>query len=248
MTIKEIMKNYEDETRSLSLSKIMAMHISAGFNDKRNATANLNWIKLNLVFPEMHLTLSPINKIPIFRSALISSFENHFHCVDEDSLFTCGYLSMDCGNKLHFLLHSDERVSNSALVGIWVHGVSDVSSLLVLAACMKYILLGKSINRICRPPFPFLLAYFTDNPRETIKYFDVKWPTGPTEEQDAVLNYMNLKLFSASHNLDKYYQTPPDGNSTSFMASCPRLLRTSGLWLSCLKHSEYICVEKDQSK
>lgn len=131
------MKKLENEALTLSLTQFVSLQVSAGFSSGMPARPNFNWIKLQLIFPDMCLTLSPINKIATFRSALISSFEDRCQALggEEDEVVTYGYvvglwgwrrligvvdrfLAMDQLNKLHFLMQTDERVTSWSLVGV----------------------------------------------------------------------------------------------------------------------------------
>ncbi|CAF90489.1 unnamed protein product, partial [Tetraodon nigroviridis] len=117
----------------------------------------LSW---SSVCPSVGLDLQAVPAVPIIPTALLRSLTSAARPLPPPTGCQKGYLTMDQTRKLLLLLESDPKACSLPLVGLWLSGVTHVSSPQVWVSCLHFLFSSALLDRVFSDEGHFLLVLF----------------------------------------------------------------------------------------
>ncbi|XP_044217922.1 SCL-interrupting locus protein homolog isoform X2 [Thunnus albacares] len=202
----KVLQQHVSGRQALDLSQLLKVRGRVSCSQQSDAAAfTLRW---SAVCPAAGVDVQPVRAVPIIPTALVRSLTSvsRPHAANRQR----GFLTMDQTRKLLLLLESDPKASNLPLVGLWLSGVTHVSSPQVWSWCLRFLFSSALQDRVLSESGCFLLVVFGATHRAP-QFFQCRGPgpgsgPGPGPQLDC-------QLLTASQTLTLYQVAPVDGQT-----------------------------------
>ncbi|KAM9186612.1 SCL-interrupting locus protein [Mergus octosetaceus] len=144
---------------SLDLSKLLTVRAHIVFTENLdNLNFSFHWASITAA---NILEYTPVKSVPIIPTALARNLNGPMNIAQVQGTYKCGYLTMDQMRKLLLLLESDPKAYALPLVGVWLSGVTHISSPQVWACCLRYLFSSSIQERVFSESGRFLVVLYS---------------------------------------------------------------------------------------
>ncbi|XP_066481167.1 SCL-interrupting locus protein [Tiliqua scincoides] len=201
LTFKILQENLNSQD-SLDPSKLLTLRVYISSTENMdNLNFDFHWAAVTVANP---LKYTPVKSVPIIPTALARNLSSNMSIAQVQGTYKCGYLTMDQTRKLLLVLESDPKVSNLPLIGIWLSGISHISSPQVWACCLHYLFNSSIQERVFSESGSFLIVLYSLIHKDP-EFYECLLCSGRTELGFQLLTSKEtLHLFQDVDPSDKY--------------------------------------------
>ncbi|TNM88096.1 hypothetical protein fugu_006317 [Takifugu bimaculatus] len=190
--------------QNLELGQLLKVRGRIICSQQSDATLfSLSW---SSVCPSVGLDVQAVRAVPIIPTALLRSLTSTARPLPQLANCQKGYLTMDQTRKLLLLLESDPKACSLPLVGLWLSGVTHVSSPHVWVWCLQFLFNSALQDRVFSDGDYFLLVLFCSTHKSPQFYKCGRSGLGPGPRLD-------YKLLTASQCVTLYQVGAVEGQA-----------------------------------
>ncbi|XP_029683797.1 SCL-interrupting locus protein homolog [Takifugu rubripes] len=190
--------------QNLELGQLLKVRGRIICSQQSDATLfSLSW---SSVCPSVGLDVQAVRAVPIIPTALLRSLTSTARPLPQLANCQKGYLTMDQTRKLLLLLESDPKACSLPLVGLWLSGVTHVSSPHVWVWCLQFLFNSALQDRVFSDGDYFLLVLFCSTHKSPQFYKCGRSRLGPGPRLD-------YKLLTASQCVTLYQVGAVEGQA-----------------------------------
>eukprot|EP00066_Takifugu_rubripes_P027738 XP_011617004.1 PREDICTED: SCL-interrupting locus protein [Takifugu rubripes] len=190
--------------QNLELGQLLKVRGRIICSQQSDATLfSLSW---SSVCPSVGLDVQAVRAVPIIPTALLRSLTSTARPLPQLANCQKGYLTMDQTRKLLLLLESDPKACSLPLVGLWLSGVTHVSSPHVWVWCLQFLFNSSLQDRVFSDGDYFLLVLFCSTHKSPQFYKCGRSGLGPGPRLD-------YKLLTASQCVTLYQVGAVEGQA-----------------------------------
>ncbi|KAJ6650816.1 hypothetical protein lerEdw1_003693 [Lerista edwardsae] len=187
---------------SLEPSKLLTLRVYISSTETMdNLNFDFHWAAVTVANTLKYI---PVKSVPIIPTALARNLSSHMSIAQVQGTYKSGYLTMDQTRKLLLVLESDPKAYTLPLIGIWLSGISHISSPQVWACCLRYLFSSSIQERVFSESGRFLIVLYSLVHKDP-EFYECLLCSGHTELGFQLLTSKEiLHLFKDVEPSDKY--------------------------------------------